>query len=344
MSNSRKKKKKSSSPLLPILALVAVAALVVLVIFDPFSNNDDENSNNDDENGYYIENNGHEEYINIVFRFPNAAGVLQEESRQMELRADNDMVRAVIVALIEGPQSAELLEVFPGGLVVEEHHLVHDTTEIRIVFSQEFNDLTHAQRIILTAAMVYTLTELDFVDYLDFFVGAHPVLDSNGVPFGLRSRANTVLDIDTEVPTTTIILYFMDENFMGLVPEVRTITMDTFTSYPEAIVQALLQGPQRADLEPAITSNVTLLGVDTIGEMVAVDFATDFLGIFTGGTFLEGMVVFSLVNSLTERPEINRVQILIEGLHVLPDDAGIGLHMDFSRPFERNEDIILRGQ
>ena len=349
MSNSRKKKKKKPNLLLPMVAILAVAALVLLIAFDPFSRdggNVDENSNvNGHENGQYTENGEGEMLVPIIFRFPDADGILQEELRQMELRADDDMVRAVITALENGPKSSDLNGVFPDGLTVENHTLVDGTTQLHINFSYEFNNLTHAQRIILTASMVYTLTELDFVDYLIFRAGGLAVLDASGEEFGPRSRTNTVLDINADAPTTTLVLYFMDENWMGLVPETRVITSLGFAADVEAIVRYLLQGPQNSALGAVISENVPFIGVDVIGDMASVDFGSDFLNIFAaGGTFLERMVVYSLVNSLTERPEINRVQILIDGLHLLPDELGIGLHTDFSRPFERNEDVILRGQ
>ncbi|MCL2753785.1 MAG: GerMN domain-containing protein [Defluviitaleaceae bacterium] len=344
--NSRKNKKNSRSPLLPILALAAAAIFAVLIIFDPFSNDDYNGVDGDNENGQQIDQNGDMEleYIDIIFRFPDAEGMLQEELRQMELRADNDMVRAIIYALQNGPQDPELNNVMPAGLLVENFHVIPDSNELRVVFSSEFDELTHAQRIILTASMVYTLTELDFVEYLEFFVGQHPVLDGNGIPFGLRSRANTILDTDIDVPTTTIVLYFMDEQSMGLIAEPRTIATDAFTSDAEAIVAALLQGPQRSDLFAVIPSYVTVLDVNVMSDLASVNFAPDFLNIFAGGgTLMERMVVYSLVNSLTERPEINRVQILIGGFPLLPDDTDVSLHTDFSRPFERNESVI-RGE
>jgi len=51
------------------------------------------------------------------------------------------------------------------------------------------------------------------------------------------------------------------------------------------------------------------------------------------------MTLFSIVNTMTELPGIEKVQFLIEGQK---QDAYI--HVAFSEPFKRNNSIIQRAQ
>ncbi|MBQ5389910.1 MAG: GerMN domain-containing protein, partial [Anaerovibrio sp.] len=59
---------------------------------------------------------------------------------------------------------------------------------------------------------------------------------------------------------------------------------------------------------------------------------------FVGGSTGEEMLVGSLVNTLTEFPEIKKVQILVEGKEI---DSLSG-HLDLSRPVERMPELIKK--
>jgi len=49
------------------------------------------------------------------------------------------------------------------------------------------------------------------------------------------------------------------------------------------------------------------------------------------------LTIYSIVNSLTEINSVKKVQFLIDG-EKISDCKG---HLDFSKPFERNEALIL---
>ena len=67
-----------------------------------------------------------------------------------------------------------------------------------------------------------------------------------------------------------------------------------------------------------------------------MDFSQDLVKHFVGGSTGEEMLVGSIVNTLTEFPEVKQVQILIEGSPV----ETIAGHMDLSVPLERMKDLL----
>lgn len=56
------------------------------------------------------------------------------------------------------------------------------------------------------------------------------------------------------------------------------------------------------------------------------------------GSMGEALAVAAIVNTLTEFPEIRRVQILVEGRKV----ESLAGHVDVSRPLARNDRLIKR--
>jgi spore germination protein GerM len=73
-------------------------------------------------------------------------------------------------------------------------------------------------------------------------------------------------------------------------------------------------------------------------QIAYVDFSEEIRSKHPGGSAGELMTLNSIVNSLTELPEIKKVQIMINGKKV---DTLVG-HADLSQPLGRDESIIKK--
>lgn len=125
-------------------------------------------------------------------------------------------------------------------------------------------------------------------------------------------------------------VYLSDDQAMFLVPVKRQV------SDPSGAVQAVMAGP-RAD-EPGLSGifpePVRLLGVSVDGNVAAVDFSAE-LRDFRSGSAGEIMLIYSVVNTLTEWPGIEAVRFLVAGEPI--DTLG---HLDLTEPVRRNPDLI----
>lgn len=144
-------------------------------------------------------------------------------------------------------------------------------------------------------------------------------------------------------PTTkTVILYFSDAQAMYLVGETRDITFNpaTRTASSEAgeIVRELIAGPRDPGKIRTIPAETQLLGVEVAEGLATVDFSEELRSKHPGGSTGELMTLYSLVNSLTELPEIKQVQIRINGS---PLDTLAG-HVDLTHPLTRDETMIKK--
>ena len=134
-----------------------------------------------------------------------------------------------------------------------------------------------------------------------------------------------------------ISVYYPDVNATGLVAVTKTVKAQEADKY-QAAVEALLAGTDDKKLTAVFPKKAKLRKVSVSGGVAKVDFDKNLISGFVGGSTGEEMLVGSLVNTLTEFPEIKKVQILVEGKEI---DSLSG-HLDLSRPVERMPELIKK--
>ena len=134
-----------------------------------------------------------------------------------------------------------------------------------------------------------------------------------------------------------ISVYYPDVNATGLVAVTKTVKAQEAEKY-KAAVEALLAGTDDKKLTAVFPKKAKLRKVSVSGGVAKVDFDKNLISGFVGGSTGEEMLVGSLVNTLTEFPEIKKVQILVEGKEI---DSLSG-HLDLSRPVERMSELIKK--
>lgn len=130
-------------------------------------------------------------------------------------------------------------------------------------------------------------------------------------------------------------VYYPDKQGMKLIAVKRTIKADGSDKYTEAI-KSLLQGPRDKEQIAVIPKQARLKSVTVKGDVAYVDFSQDLVKKFTGGSTGEEMLVGSVVDTLTEFPEIKKVQILVEGKEI----ETLAGHMDLSSPIARMAGLL----
>ena len=140
-----------------------------------------------------------------------------------------------------------------------------------------------------------------------------------------------------EAAVTDISVYYPDVNATGLVAVTKNVKVKGQDKY-RAAVEALLAGTDDKRLTTVFPKKTKLLKVAVSGSTARVDFDKNLTAGFVGGSTGEEMLVGSLVNTLTEFPEIKKVQILVEGKEI---DSLSG-HLDLSKPVSRMSELIKK--
>ena len=86
-----------------------------------------------------------------------------------------------------------------------------------------------------------------------------------------------------------------------------------------------------------LPAGTRVLGVRVSSGMAIVDFSAEFVSRFVGGADNEGVVVYSVVNTLTSLRGIDRVRILVEGKPI----ESIGGHLDVSGPLHADDELVI---
>ncbi|HAJ95166.1 MAG TPA: hypothetical protein DCP02_02920 [Actinobacteria bacterium] len=147
--------------------------------------------------------------------------------------------------------------------------------------------------------------------------------------------------------TKTVTLYFasIEDNQQYLTEEIRQVE-DRGNIYKTA-VEELIKGPLAEGLYPTVPSDTIVNSVIVSDGLATVDFNIRIINNFVEiphSSITETLAVYSIVNTLTEFEDIERVKITIEGLsagevdgYMVEDFWG---HIGIYEIFERNEKII----
>lgn len=148
------------------------------------------------------------------------------------------------------------------------------------------------------------------------------------------SSTSSSFQSGSKAQLVNIKVYYPDENATGLVAVEKSIK-DTDNKY-QAAVEALMAGTEKKGLANVFPKKAKLLQVTVSGKVAKVDFSRELQKNFVGGSTGEEMLVGSVVNTLTEFPEIQKVQILVDGQEV----ETLSGHMDLSQPLPRMTELL----
>ena len=140
---------------------------------------------------------------------------------------------------------------------------------------------------------------------------------------------------DEEIRKTIVSIYFKNIETNTLVPESVCIDVKELSENPYMKLLTLLAaGPSNDKLESPLPEGTIINKAYLKGNTVYVDFSKEFIDNAPAGVEEEGLLIYSIVNTLTELNEVSSVRILINGEENLAfsDNA-----MNFKEEFVRND-------
>lgn len=119
---------------------------------------------------------------------------------------------------------------------------------------------------------------------------------------------------EEQLRQTVITLYFLNPDTYELAPEARQIDAKELIENPyELLINLLIEGPKNEKLLKLIPENTKLNSAQLKDNILYIDFSEDFIKEQTLGEEQEELIVKSIVHTVTELTEINKVAILIDG-------------------------------
>ena len=128
---------------------------------------------------------------------------------------------------------------------------------------------------------------------------------------------------------TTPTLYYANEKGDALVKKIQNVVYESSYSIEKDVINRLIQGPFEDEYFRTLPANLQVISISVKDKICYVNFDSSFL---TDALSIDGnLIVYSIVNSLTELPDIQRVQIMVDG-----DSNIVFRDISLSNPLERN--------
>ena len=188
--------------------------------------------------------------------------------------------------------------------------------------------------VLVRAAIVRTMTQLDEIRYVGITVEGNQLYDSAGSPVGRMNREQFIDNDGNEINTyelARVKLYFASENGENLISANREKYYSTSMPLERFVVEELIAGPsgQVEGLYPSVNPNTKIVNVTTRDGICYVNLDDSFLTLVNNVP--TEVSIYAIVDSLVELNNINKVQILINGEVPATFSAAT---------FERNLDIV----
>lgn len=251
---------------------------------------------------------------------------------EMEALTSEDRLQELIDCLSANPEKMEYKAPFAMGFDVL--GVKQENGRVQIDVSAAYKELPVTTEVLVRAAVVRTLAQLPEVSMVSFTVEGSQLYDSKGTVVGWMS-ADQFIDNDGNAINTfemaRVLLYFAGEDGTELISAYREKHYSTNLSMERFVVEELIAGPsgQIEGLYPSINPNTKIINVTTTDNICYVNLDENFLNVVNNVS--TDVSIYSIVNSLVELNNVNKVQILVNG--EVPSSFS-------SSTYERNLDIV----
>ncbi len=255
----------------------------------------------------------------------------------IELTAEDaqGQVSELLAALARDTDSVEYHKTIPSDVQVQSSRLDYNT--LTLSFSEEYLRMDPITEVLCRAAIVETMTQVPAVMRVSFLVDEEPLEDSRGEMIGFMTADSFVQNPGRQINAiqeTTLVLYFSNQQGDKLVPERQEVHYSSNISMEKLVMERLLEGPLNKSLKSAIPTGTQLLSVTVVDGVCYVNLDETFQN--QDYSIQESVVIYSIVDSLTELPEVQKVQISING------DTSMVYRdkMSLTTLYERNMDLV----
>jgi germination protein M len=142
----------------------------------------------------------------------------------------------------------------------------------------------------------------------------------------------------TELPGTRMALYFVKSTATSFYLSIEYRMIAAGNSPEEAagnLMRALIAGPQTQGLTRVLPADTRVISVKIEKGLATMDLSKEATRL-NAGSSLESLAITAIANTLTKLPDVDRVQLLVEG-KVAESLAG---HVDIRKPFRRDDTVV----
>lgn len=278
-----------------------------------------------DEDGPYVY------YVNT-----EGTGLVKEPCKFNGTSAKEN-VKYALKEMAEAEDPTEYQSAFIKEAKLQRWELVDEC--VSLDFDSGYEKLDSGREVLLRAAVVQTLTQIEGVDDVRFFVEEEPLLDRKGQEVGAMRAEEFVQNTGSSLHTYQMEefrLYFSNKKGDKLVSEDIEVRYNSNTSREKVVVEKIVNGPGKKGHAPVISKDTEVRSVSVKDGICYVNFNEEFLN--TDYKVDPRVTIYALVNSIAENCAAGQVQILVNGETDVTYQGSVDLSQPFSADYKYMEE------
>lgn len=223
-----------------------------------------------------------------------------------------DLIVELINQLYVGSEDADYMNSIPSNVVLRDYRIKSQL--LTVSWSREYAELSSAQEVLVRAAIVKTLLQVQGIYSINFEIEGDPLKDTSGSVIGVMDSDTFISSFGQDSETlqsTNLILYYAAEDGQTLVAEERNVRYNSNTPIGRVVLEYLGMAPETEDAMPTLSDNTTVISLAVSDGVCYVTLDSSFLS--QDESLPQNIVIYSIVNSLTEIDGISKVKLTVEG-------------------------------
>lgn len=272
--------------------------------------------------------------VQIYYQNTEGTGLVTE-GYDWKTKETASRIDEVLERLKKPEDTVRCTSVIPEDVFIVEYQL--NQSNLDIYFSQEYELLDKPAEVLFRAAVVKSLTQIEGVQFVRFYVNGELLKDGHGNPIGYMQSEDFTQNTGAALNSyqrEDVTLYYADPVNGKLIALPVSLRYNSYITIEKAIIGKLMEKPDGNRAQIAIPAETKLLSVSVKDNICYVNMNEGFLAELP--QISPEQTVYALVNSIIEGGNCKQVQISING------DADVQFRgeIDFSKPFEKNMEIV----
>ena len=249
-----------------------------------------------------------------VYYVNTAETKVEVHDQYLNTKTSEEQLEETMTFLSTTPEKLEYTAPFDMGFQVLDYEVEDGKLVINV--DKAYSELSVTTEVLVRAAVVRTLTQLSNVKYVTITVEGSQLYDNAGELVGWMNAEQFINNDGNEINTYELVkvkLYFANADGDKLIAAYREKHYSTNTPLERFVVEELIAGPsgQIEGLYPVINPETKIINILTKDGICYVNLDSSFLTVVNNVS--TEVAVYSIVNSLVELDNINKVQILVNG-------------------------------
>lgn len=262
--------------------------------------------------------------------------LLKREPYEPKEETKEYMVKDLLQELGSAKIPENGISLLPENVSVNSYDLQEDL--LVIDFSKEYSEMSKVREVLTRDGIVQMFLQIPDIAKIRFTVAGQPLKDSRGQEIGDMTDS-TFVEVskrnEDNYRYDTFTLYFADKSGRRLLKETRNVYYRRTLPKERVVLEQLAKGPMEEEHYATIPENTMAISVITADRICYLDLNSEFQD--AALDVAENISVYSVVNSIIDSCEADKVQISIEG----NNGGNFRKNLPLYKFYEKNQDLVV---